>query len=304
MMLGTPYFMSPEQVAGERSIDHRTDIWSLGVIAYECLLGKKPFGGTSMAGLIMAICTEPLPVPSRAGAVPPGFDEWFARACARDKNARFSSAKQAAAELSALCGAAMPVSLPAGAAALRGTIQLSEYEQARPSFPSAAEHAAQRMASTTGQMSHVATLNEAVPKGGGSGPWLAVGAVLLAAGGAAAFFVLRPGATAGAPSAQASAVGAPAAAPVPAMPAPLAVPAAVAAPVTPAAPTASPATAPVPAARPAARPARAQAASPVSVQAAPPAPPPEPDPAPPPEPDPAPPAAATAPGPQRPNLGF
>jgi serine/threonine-protein kinase len=103
-VFGTPCYMSPEQAEGETSLDHRTDIWSMGVIAFECLLGQRPFQSKTTAGLVLAICTRPLPVPSQAGPVPTGFDGWFARACARDPDQRFPSAQEAAAELRIACG--------------------------------------------------------------------------------------------------------------------------------------------------------------------------------------------------------
>jgi serine/threonine-protein kinase len=89
-MLGTPYYMSPEQVLGGSDIDHRADIWSLGIIAYECLTGQRPFEKETLGGLLMAICNDPLPVPSKVASVPSGFDAWFARACARDTSARLT----------------------------------------------------------------------------------------------------------------------------------------------------------------------------------------------------------------------
>ncbi len=97
-LLGTPSYMSPEQLEGKHC-DHRADIWAMGVIAYECLLGQLPFAGAGLGGLVLAVCTDPLPVPSRHGAVPCGFDEWFLRACAREPEQRFSSAREAAHEL-------------------------------------------------------------------------------------------------------------------------------------------------------------------------------------------------------------
>ena len=102
-VLGTPYYMSPEQAVGARSLDHRTDIWAMGVIAFECLLGQRPFDAETLGGLLLAICTHPIPIPSRCGPVPPGFDAWFARACHRDLDQRFSSARDAALELKRVC---------------------------------------------------------------------------------------------------------------------------------------------------------------------------------------------------------
>lgn len=103
-MLGTPYYMSPEQALGQSTIDHRTDIWSLGIIAYECLTGMRPFDKETLGALLMAICNEPLPVPSTVAPVPAGFDAWFAKVAARKPEERFTSAAEATAELRVVCG--------------------------------------------------------------------------------------------------------------------------------------------------------------------------------------------------------
>jgi eukaryotic-like serine/threonine-protein kinase len=102
-LLGTPYYMSPEQAEGNRLVDFRTDIWALGVIAFECILGRRPFESEAFGSLLLAICTRPLPVPSAFGPVPAGFDAWFARACARETDARFPSAREAAVDLRRVC---------------------------------------------------------------------------------------------------------------------------------------------------------------------------------------------------------
>jgi serine/threonine-protein kinase len=54
-MVGTPYYMSPEQVFGESDVDHRADIWSLGVILYECLAGKRPFEGDNVGQILKKV---------------------------------------------------------------------------------------------------------------------------------------------------------------------------------------------------------------------------------------------------------
>lgn len=101
--LGTPYYMSPEQAEGLSSVDYRTDIWSLGVLAFELLVGKRPFDAPTLPTLLLAICNKAPPVPSQCSAVPVGFDAWFATACARDPEARFASAKDAGSSFARLC---------------------------------------------------------------------------------------------------------------------------------------------------------------------------------------------------------
>lgn len=95
-VLGTPYYMSPEQARGLRNVDHRTDIWSLGVIAFRAVTGRLPFEGESVGDLLVKICTSPIPVPSEVlPGLPPAFDTWFLRALDRDPARRFASVPEA-----------------------------------------------------------------------------------------------------------------------------------------------------------------------------------------------------------------
>lgn len=105
VVLGTPYYMSPEQAQGEKRIDHRTDLWALGVITFEAIVGRRPFEATNLGDLLVKICGTVPPAPSSLFPnVPDGFDEWFSRACAKNPEQRFSSAKEMAATLAILCG--------------------------------------------------------------------------------------------------------------------------------------------------------------------------------------------------------
>jgi serine/threonine-protein kinase len=86
-LLGTPNYMSPEQAQGG-SVDARSDIWSLAVIAFECLTGLLPFSGGSLPELLRSICYDDVVVPSSVATVPAGFDAWFLRAVARSPEER------------------------------------------------------------------------------------------------------------------------------------------------------------------------------------------------------------------------
>jgi eukaryotic-like serine/threonine-protein kinase len=103
-VLGTPYYMSPEQAQGTRTIDWRADLWALGVIVFECLTGLLPFQSEALGDLIIKICIHPLPVPSHMTAVPPGFDAWFLRALERDPERRFQSARELVESLKLVLG--------------------------------------------------------------------------------------------------------------------------------------------------------------------------------------------------------
>jgi len=104
-VLGTPQYMSPEQARGLRSVDHRTDLWALGVIVYRSLTGTLPFKGEAVGDLLVNICTGDVPVPSSIVAdVPPGFDAWVRRALSREPGERFQSAAELSDALAEVCG--------------------------------------------------------------------------------------------------------------------------------------------------------------------------------------------------------
>ena len=62
MAIGTPAYMSPEQAAGEREIDGRSDLYCLGVVAYQMLTGELPFNAPTVAGMLVKQITEPAPI--------------------------------------------------------------------------------------------------------------------------------------------------------------------------------------------------------------------------------------------------
>jgi len=104
-MLGTPYYMSPEQAQGIKSVDSRSDLWSLAVIVYQCITGRLPFESEALGDLLVKIIVHPVPVPSQIAHVPPGFDKWWAKAAERNPDNRFTNAKEFSASLGLALGA-------------------------------------------------------------------------------------------------------------------------------------------------------------------------------------------------------
>ncbi|HEY5957991.1 MAG TPA: protein kinase, partial [Polyangiaceae bacterium] len=98
-LIGTPYYMSPEQAQGNKAVDHRSDLWALGVIAFEMITAKRPFDGDALGDLVLTICVRSIAVPSAVAQVPAGFDAWFAKAVEREPAARFQSAREMALAL-------------------------------------------------------------------------------------------------------------------------------------------------------------------------------------------------------------
>jgi serine/threonine-protein kinase len=104
-LLGTPFYMSPEQARGVKAVDYRSDLWSLAVITFQCLTGRLPFESEGLGDVLAKIMYEPLPVPSSVKPdLPAAFDAWWERAAARDVSERFQSAKELADELGIALG--------------------------------------------------------------------------------------------------------------------------------------------------------------------------------------------------------
>jgi serine/threonine protein kinase len=70
-LLGTPLYMAPEQVQASREVDARADLWSLGVMAYELVVGRAPFPSTNVADLFVEILASPIPAPLHRRPIAP-----------------------------------------------------------------------------------------------------------------------------------------------------------------------------------------------------------------------------------------
>ncbi len=110
--MGTPMYMSPEQVQGQRDIDQRTDVWALGIMLYELVAGRLPFDGESLGAIFVKVCTaDPPPLRTLAPGVSDGFAGVVERCLLRDRDARFEHAAALAAALRAVrSGASLNVS--------------------------------------------------------------------------------------------------------------------------------------------------------------------------------------------------
>ncbi len=96
-IIGTPHYVSPEQIQRPRDADPQSDLWSLAVVAYRCLTGDLPFEGESVGAVAIAIDKAAFePVTEREPGLPKMLDEWFRRAFARSRSGRFHSAKELA----------------------------------------------------------------------------------------------------------------------------------------------------------------------------------------------------------------
>src|SRR4029453_763770 len=101
MSLGTPHYMSPEQAMGEREITARSDVYALGAITYEMLIGDPPFtGSTAQAILAQVLTEEPRPLVVRRRSIPPEVEETVLTALEKLPADRFGSAHEFAAGLS------------------------------------------------------------------------------------------------------------------------------------------------------------------------------------------------------------
>src|SRR5881275_1273236 len=103
MALGTPAYMSPEQAAGDPNADHRADLYAVGVLGYELLAGRTPFGGLSPQGMLAAqVTATPDPVTQHRDSVPPALAALIMRCLAKHPADRPQSADEILGQLEAI----------------------------------------------------------------------------------------------------------------------------------------------------------------------------------------------------------
>jgi serine/threonine-protein kinase len=101
--MGSPSYMSPEQIRSAADVDHRTDIWALGVVLYRMLAAREPFPGDTVAAIFEAIMEKPpLPMTDLQGYLPDGLEAIVMRCLAKDPKARFDSVGDLAGTISKL----------------------------------------------------------------------------------------------------------------------------------------------------------------------------------------------------------
>jgi eukaryotic-like serine/threonine-protein kinase len=104
-VLGTPLFMSPEQVRGASSVDHRADLYSLGMCLFHMLTGDYAYYSPNYSDILIGVCTLPLPLlREKSPWVPDTIEQWFQRACAKEPLERFQSADEMIEALQAAAG--------------------------------------------------------------------------------------------------------------------------------------------------------------------------------------------------------
>ncbi|WP_437625035.1 protein kinase domain-containing protein [Sorangium sp. So ce1151] len=107
-VMGSPHYMSPEQLRADRDIDARSDLWAMGVILFRMVTGYLPFPGEVLAQVMTRILVEPIPSARQLAAdLPPALDAFFARALARDRTHRFQTVREMVEEFGRATG--MPV---------------------------------------------------------------------------------------------------------------------------------------------------------------------------------------------------
>lgn len=95
VLLGTPYYMSPEQAKGVKDLDHRSDLYSLGIVLYELVVGQVPFSSPTPLAVIQDHINTPLPRPSQINPdTPPQIEAVLRKALAKSPDARYGSADE------------------------------------------------------------------------------------------------------------------------------------------------------------------------------------------------------------------
>lgn len=132
LVLGTPSYMAPEILSGGR-VDHRADMWAVGVVLYELLAGARPYEAPTIAGLVYRIVHQPPAPLDPALGLPQGLQEVVARALAKDPAARFRDCAEMAQHLQVVMGMGWQTDTPLHPAARQQALERN-LEEARRLF--------------------------------------------------------------------------------------------------------------------------------------------------------------------------
>jgi eukaryotic-like serine/threonine-protein kinase len=181
-LMGTPIYMSPEQCRGTRTVDHRSDIYSLGVILYEMLVGQPPFVSEGFGELVnMHLNVPAAPPRAQRPEIPPALDALVVKMLAKNPEDRFP-------DMTALMGA---LKLAAGTSLdVRGPSPDILHQTTSPA-PSADEPPRKAELRDTTFSTGVGE-REDIPRTGGGGRWVVAALVLAAAGGGAYWYTRAP----------------------------------------------------------------------------------------------------------------
>jgi serine/threonine-protein kinase len=96
-IMGSPFYMSPEQMESTRGVDMRTDIWGLGVILYELVTGRTPFEGSALPEICLRVATQPPPsMRMLRPDIPPGLEQAILKCLEKDRDKRYATVGQLA----------------------------------------------------------------------------------------------------------------------------------------------------------------------------------------------------------------
>ncbi|MBI2391384.1 MAG: protein kinase [Deltaproteobacteria bacterium] len=188
-MLGTPLYMSPEQAQGLKTIDARTDIWSLGMCLYEALSGRTPWGDVDTLGaLILSICSRDVaPLQDLAPWVPPELAQVVHWCLARDVSQRCPGARALADALRPFAQGSFQITPEV----LLGVEEAARVQvQPRAALPQASQTGVALTSSSAGQ---TRAAEEAKQKKSSAPLFAALGAVAVIAIGGGIFFATRSG---------------------------------------------------------------------------------------------------------------